>query len=49
MRLAMLYALTEEELFQLLEQPEGERYDYMLNELENTLFNTPRACELDKA
>ena len=49
MRRAMLYALTDEELLQLLEQPEEERYDYMLTELENTLFNTPRACELDKA
>ena len=49
MRLAMLYALTDEELLQLLEQPEEERYDYMLKEFENTLFNTPRACELDKA
>ena len=49
MRLAMHYALAEEEILQLLEQFEEERYDYMLNELENTLFNTPYACELDKA
>ena len=47
--LARLYALTDEEMIQLLEQPEEERYDYMSYELENTLFNTPRACELDKA
>lgn len=49
MRLAMLYALTDEELQQLLEQPKEERYDYMLNELEEVLFDTPRACELNKA
>lgn len=49
MRLGMLYAITDEELKQLLEQPEEERYDYMLNEIEEVLFNTPRACELNKA
>ena len=49
MRLGMLYAITEDELRQLMEQPEEERYDYMLSELEEKLFNTPRSCELDKA
>lgn len=48
MRLGVLYAITEEELGQLLEQPEEERYDYMLSELEEKLFHTPRGCELDK-
>jgi len=45
----MLYALTEEEVEKLRSLPEEERYDYMLEEIEENLFGTPRACELDKA
>lgn len=48
-RLGMLYALTEEEVEKLRSLPEEERYDYMLEEIEESLFGTPRACELDKA
>lgn len=48
-RLGMLYALTEEEVEKLCSLPEEERYDYMLEEIEENLFGTPRACELDKA
>lgn len=48
-RLGMLYALTEEEVEKLRSLPEEERYDYMLEEIEENLFGTSRACELDKA
>lgn len=48
-RLAMLYALNENEVNLLRSLPVEERYDYMLEELEETLFDTPRSCELDKA
>lgn len=48
-RLGMLYALTEEEVGKLRAVPEEERYDYMLEEIEEELFGTPRGCELDKA
>lgn len=48
-RLAMLYALTETEVEKLCSIPEEKRYDYMLNEIEENLFGTPRSCELDKA
>lgn len=48
MRLAMLYAITEDELGKLMEQPEEERFEYMMNELEEVLFDTPRGCELDR-
>jgi hypothetical protein len=45
----MLYALTDEEVRQLRAVPEEERYDFMLEQFEDELFGTPRACELDKA
>ncbi len=48
-RLGMLYALTDTEVDELRSVPVEERYDYMLNEIEEKLFDTPRACELDKA
>lgn len=48
-RLGMLYALTDSEVEELRSMPVEERYDYMLNEIEEDLFDTPRACELDKA
>ena len=48
-RLGMLYALTEREVEELRSVPVDERYDYMLNEIEENLFDSPRACELDKA
>lgn len=47
-RLGMLYALTEAEVFKLRSVPEEERYDYMLEEIEERLFGTLRSCELDK-
>ena len=48
-RLGMLYALTEAEVEKLRSVPEDERYDYMLEEIEESLFGTSRSCELDKA
>ena len=48
-RLGMLYALNEEEVTKLRSTPEEERYDYMLEEIEEALFGSPRSCELDKA
>ena len=48
-RLGMLYALTDDEVKELRAVPVEERYDYMLNEIEENLFDSPRACELDKA
>ena len=48
-RLGMLYALNREEVEKLRSVPEEERYDYMLEEIEERLFGTPRACELEKA
>lgn len=48
-RLGMLYALTDAEVTKLRSVPEDERYDYMLEHIEDELFGTPRACELDKA
>jgi len=48
-RLAVLYALTEEELKKLQERPREKRYDFMLEEIEPALLETPRGCQLDKA
>lgn len=48
-RLGVLYALKEDELTGLRSLPQEERYDYMLEEIEETLLGTPRGCELDKA
>ena len=48
-RLGMLYALTDAEVAKLRAVPEDERYDYMLEHIEDELFGTPRSCELDKA
>lgn len=48
-RLGMLYALTEEEAEDLKKCPQQERYDYMLEDIEEILFGSPRSCELDKA
>lgn len=45
----MLYALTDAEVEKLRAVPMEERYDFMLNEIEESLFDSPRACELDKA
>ncbi len=48
-RLAMLYALEDSEVEKLRSMPMEERYTYMLNEIEEKLFDTPRGCELNKA
>ena len=48
-RLAMLYALDNSKVNKLRTMPMAEQYDYMLNEIEEKLFDTPRSCELDKA
>lgn len=48
-RLGVLYALTENEIDTLRSLPVEERYDYMLEEIEENLLETPRGCELDKA
>lgn len=48
-RLGMLYALTDDEVAELLSVPTEERYDYMLNGIEEELCGTARGCELDKA
>ena len=48
-RLGMLYAITDEALEQLKAQDIDQMYDYMLEEIEEELFNTPEAFELDKA
>ena len=49
-RLGVLYALKEEEeLNRLRSLPQEERYDYMLEEIEENLLGTSRGCELDKA
>lgn len=48
-RLAVLYALTETEVEKLCSIPTEERYDYMLEEIEENLLGTSRSCELDKA
>lgn len=48
-RLGVLYSLTEIEVDKLRSLPEEERYDYMLEEIEESLLGTPRGCELEKA
>ena len=48
-RLGMLYAITDEALAQLEAQDIDQMYDYMLEEIEEELFNTSEAFELDKA
>ena len=45
----MLYALTDAETDKLRAVPTANRYEYMLDEIEEKLFGTARACELDKA
>lgn len=45
----MLYALTDDEVAELLSVPTEERYDYMLSGIEEELCGTRRGCELDKA
>lgn len=47
--LGMLYALTDAETEKLRAVPTANRYEYMLDEIEEKLFGTARACELDKA
>ena len=44
-RLGVLYALKEEELNRLRSLPQEERYDYMLEEIEENLLGTSRGCE----
>ena len=46
-RLGMLYALNEEDVKKLRSVPEEERYEYMLEEIEEALIGSPRSCELD--
>ncbi|MDE7310299.1 MAG: YfbM family protein [Eubacterium sp.] len=48
-RLGMLYALEDSEVGTLRSMPMEERYDYMLNVIEEKLFGSPRSCELNKA
>ena len=48
-RLGVLYALKEDKLNKLRSLPQDERYDYMLEEIEETLLETPHGYELDKA
>lgn len=48
-RLGVLYALDNDDVNKLRAFPAEERYEYMLNEIEERLFGTPRSCELDKA
>lgn len=48
-RLGVFYALTDNEVDKLRSLPAGERYEYMLEEIEESLLETPRGCELDKA
>ena len=48
-RLAMLYAITDEALEQLKAQDIDEMYDYMLEEIEEELFNTSEGFEINKA
>ena len=45
-RLGMLYALNEEDVKKLRSVPEEERYEYMLEEIEEALIGSPRSCEL---
>lgn len=48
-RLGVLYALKDDELNKLCSLPQAERYNYMLEEIEESLLDTPRGCELDKS
>ena len=48
-RLGMLYAITDEALEQLKAQDIDEMYDYMLEEIEEELFNTSEGFEINKA
>ena len=48
-RLGMLYAITDEALAQLEAQDIDQMYDYMLEEIEEELFDTPEAFEINKA
>ncbi|WP_073348176.1 DUF1877 family protein [Bacteroides congonensis] len=48
-RLGVLYALNEDELNKLRSIPQEERYNYMLDEIEELLLKTARGCELVKA
>lgn len=48
-RLGVLYALNEDEVNKIRLLPQEERYDYMLEDIEQYLLETPRGCELDNA
>ncbi|BDR59562.1 YfbM family protein [Xylocopilactobacillus apicola] len=48
-RLGVLYALDDNELEKLRSLPSDERYDYVLEVIEEDLFGTPRGCELEKS
>ena len=48
-RLGMLYAITDEALEQLKTQDIDKMYDYMLEEIEEELFNTSEGFEINKA
>ena len=48
-RLGMLYAITDEALAQLEAQDIDQMYDYMLEEIEEELFNTSESFEINKA
>ena len=48
-RLGVMYALQDDEVQTLLDLPEEERYDYMLEEIEPQLIETDLGYEMDKA
>lgn len=48
-RLGMLYAISDDEVSELRLQKEENMYGYMLENIEEKYFSSPRAYELDKA
>lgn len=48
-RLGVLYAIDDVALEKLRQLPEKDRYDFMLEEIEPELIDTPDGYELDKA
>ena len=48
-RLGVLYAIDDATLEELRQLPEEDRYDFMLEEIEPELIDTPNGYEMDKA
>ncbi|MBL8673323.1 MAG: DUF1877 family protein, partial [Rhodospirillales bacterium] len=48
-QLGTLFAITREEVDALMALPEEDRVEHMYENIMETLFDTPRACELDKS